>query len=476
MTDPVQAQREASLLLVDDLIRRGRQIRGAPTPDVIRPWQRDCAAAINQLSGGSKAHWLARAYSTAFLVRATDGGVVVEASASEIVDRILDVLVQAKSSLSGMESIAPPAPPASTLRRFEFVHSTQLRPILAEAFAEGSRALDEGDLQAAFNTLCGILETIITDALEHKGLNVSDWPFAARIEEAQRAGLIAGSCARLPAVARRYRELAEGEEQASEVAISERDARVVRQVLLVVMRDLDPGDRARRLAVGGWWLVPYCAGGSRAVVRRKDFVQARMNQSLAQFLHDLYADGVAHDEAQPDRLLKRRNLEPDSAGLLSLVVRIAGARAVVEIGTSNGYSTIWLADAVGDTGGRVVSVDIGAADEARANLAMADSLQTGLAGRVELRQEDGGAYLATLGDSSVDLLFMDAERVEYMGWWPHPVRAIRPGGLLVLDNVLSHADEVASFLARLADDFVGATVAVGKGLHLAWRRGGLPAG
>ena len=213
MTDPVQAQREASLLLVDDLIRRGRQIRSAPTPDVIRPWQRDCAAAINQLSGGSKAHWLARAYSTAFLVRATDGGVVVEASATEIVDRILDVLAQAKSSLSSMDSIAPPAPPASTLRRFEFVHSTQLRPILAEAFAEGSRALDEGDLQAAFNTLCGILETIITDALEHKGLNVSEWPFTARIEEAQRAGLIDGSCARLPAVARRYRELAEGEER-----------------------------------------------------------------------------------------------------------------------------------------------------------------------------------------------------------------------------------------------------------------------
>jgi len=241
MTDPVQAQREASLLLVDDLIRRGRQIKGSPTLDVIRPWQRDCAAAINQLSGGSKAHWLARAYSTAFLVRATDGGVVVEASASEIVDRILDVLAQAKSSLSSVEGLAPQTPPAPTLRRFEFVHSAQLRPILAEAFAEGSRALDEGDFQAAFNTLCGILETIVTDELEHKGLTVSDWPFAARLEEARRAGLIGGGCARLPAAARRYRELAEDPGQAGEAAISERDARVVRQVLLVVMRDLDPG-------------------------------------------------------------------------------------------------------------------------------------------------------------------------------------------------------------------------------------------
>ena len=241
MSDTVQAQREASLLLVDDLMRRGRQIRSAPTPDVMRPWQRDCAAAINQLSGGSKAHWLARAYSTAFLLRGTDGGVVVEASPSEIVDRILDVLAQAKASLAGVESAAPPAPPASALRRFEFVHSVQLRPLLAEAFADGSRALDEGDLQTAFNTLSGILETIITDALEHRGLNVSDWPFAARIEEAQRAGLIAGSCARLPAAARRYRELGEDPALPGQAAVSERDARVVRQVLLVVMRDLDPG-------------------------------------------------------------------------------------------------------------------------------------------------------------------------------------------------------------------------------------------
>jgi predicted O-methyltransferase YrrM len=194
-----------------------------------------------------------------------------------------------------------------------------------------------------------------------------------------------------------------------------------------------------------------------------------MNPRLAHFVHELYAAGVAHDRLQPDRLLKRRNLEPDCADLLSLVVRIAGARRVVEIGTSNGYSTIWLADAVGDTGGRVVSVDSAATDEARANLALADAVHPGLAGRVEFRQEDGGAYLAQLADGSVDLLFLDAERVEYTSWWPHPVRVLRAGGVVATDNVLSHPDEVAPFLTLLAENLVGVTVAVGKGLHLAWR-------
>src|SRR6185295_13386079 len=113
-----------------------------------------------------------------------------------------------------------------------------------------------------------------------------------------------------------------------------------------------------------------------------------MNQRLSEFVDQLYATGVAHDAAQPDRLLKHRNLEPASAGLLSLIVRIAGARRVVEIGTANGYSTIWLADAVGDVGGHIVSIDTAANEEAAANLARAQSAQAGLAERVELRRED----------------------------------------------------------------------------------------
>jgi predicted O-methyltransferase YrrM len=197
-----------------------------------------------------------------------------------------------------------------------------------------------------------------------------------------------------------------------------------------------------------------------------------LNPRLAALVEDLYADGVAHDAMQPDRLLKRRNLEPATANLLSFLVRIAGARRVVEIGTANGYSTIWLADAVGDTGGHVASIDTASNEAARGNLARADAVLPGLAQRVELRQEDGGGYLTRLADRSIDVLLLDAERVEYPKWWPHPIRVLRPGGVVAIDNVLSHADEVAPFLTLLAGEptLVGATVAVGKGLHLAWRR------
>ena len=123
-----------------------------------------------------------------------------------------------------------------------------------------------------------------------------------------------------------------------------------------------------------------------------------MDDALKTLLDGLYADGEAHDAAEPDRLRRWRNLEPDAAALLTQVVRIAAARLVVEIGTSNGYSTIWLADAVRDTGGTVVSVDVEAWPDTAGNLDRA-----GVASTVELRVQDGGAYLAGLPDGSVDL-------------------------------------------------------------------------
>src|SRR5206468_3614163 len=87
MDETLRHQRDTSLGQLEALMRRGREIARTRSVDVTRAWQTDCAAAINQLSGGSKAHWLARAYSEAFLVRSADGGVIVEADAMEIVDR-----------------------------------------------------------------------------------------------------------------------------------------------------------------------------------------------------------------------------------------------------------------------------------------------------------------------------------------------------------------------------------------------------
>jgi predicted O-methyltransferase YrrM len=193
-----------------------------------------------------------------------------------------------------------------------------------------------------------------------------------------------------------------------------------------------------------------------------------MDDAVRRIADALYAEGVEHDAAEPDRLRRRRNLEPDAAALLGVVLRAMGACSVVEVGTSNGYSTLWLADAARATGGRVLSVDLDADGQATA----AGTLrQAGLDEWVELRCADGGQVLRELPDGSQDVVFLDSERSEYEGWWPHPVRVLRPGGLLVIDNVLSHPDEVAAFLTLVDADpeLIRVTVPSGKGQVFAVR-------
>lgn len=249
MDDALRHERDASRARLEVLIRRGHEIRDTAAGDAARAWQQDCAAAINQLSGGSKAHWLARAYSDAFLVRGADGGVVVEVDAREIVDRILDVLAQGLTSLSRMDDVAPSSP-GPRPRQFEFVHEAELRPVLEQAFADSREALERGEFGLALILSCGVLEAVLTDALDHARQRVHDaseggiaeWSFERRIAAAESTGLIRGGCSRLPPIARRYRDLTDAEgELRGDARVSEREARLAGQVLHVVMRDLDPG-------------------------------------------------------------------------------------------------------------------------------------------------------------------------------------------------------------------------------------------
>jgi len=272
MDESLRTQLETYLTHLDGLIRRGRQVLETLASEPSNPaamgatraWQEDCGVTINQLSGGSKSHWLARSFSEAFLMRSTNGQAVTGAAPTEIVKRLIGVLEQAVTTLSAMEngadgsanaSAAPPSASSATPapRRFEFVHNAELKPVLEQAYTDSRRALEQQEYELALRTSCGILEAIVTDALEHKGQNalagadapagkIGDWPFQTRLAVAESTGLIRSGCARLPAAARTYRDHTDTpSENGAEANISERDARVAGQVLHVVMRDLDPG-------------------------------------------------------------------------------------------------------------------------------------------------------------------------------------------------------------------------------------------
>jgi predicted O-methyltransferase YrrM len=174
-----------------------------------------------------------------------------------------------------------------------------------------------------------------------------------------------------------------------------------------------------------------------------------MDESLREVLRELYSEGQRYDAAQGDRTRQRRNLEPDAAEFLWWLAQAVRAKTIVEVGTSNGFSTLWLADAARITGAQVLSVDldVDAQREARGSLRRA-----GLESFVELRSADGGETLSGLPNGSVDLLFLDAERTCYPAWWPAITTALGPAGVLVVDNAMSHETEVAPLRALLDED------------------------
>lgn len=192
-----------------------------------------------------------------------------------------------------------------------------------------------------------------------------------------------------------------------------------------------------------------------------------MQTALKAMLKELEAFGRQHDASVTERSGRMLNITPDTGEFLAVMTRATGATRVLEIGTSNGYSTLWLADAAGP-GALVTTVEL---LPEKAALARSNFTRACLKERIDQVEGDAGAYLAGCADASVDLLFLDAERRAYLDWWPQLARVLRPGGLLVVDNAVSHAQEMAPFMQTVRADsgWSSSLVQVGKGQFLAAR-------
>ena len=92
-----------------------------------------------------------------------------------------------------------------------------------------------------------------------------------------------------------------------------------------------------------------------------------MRPDLRQYLDTLYHTYHSADAAQADRLHRWRSIEPASAALLAVLVVAKQAQNLLEIGTSGGYSTLWLAEAAAQTGGRLTTLEIDPARHATAS-------------------------------------------------------------------------------------------------------------
>lgn len=187
---------------------------------------------------------------------------------------------------------------------------------------------------------------------------------------------------------------------------------------------------------------------------------------LAALLAELETFGQQNDAVVTDRPRRMLNVTRDTGEFLAVLVKAMRARRVLEIGTSNGYSTLWLASAARAIGGTVTTVERA---ELKVGMARANFARSGLADVITLVHDDAGGVLKRTGDAGIDLLFLDSERPEYPGWWPDLRRVLRSGGLLVVDNATSHPEQMAPFVALVTTDptFTTSLVPVGNGEFLA---------
>lgn len=173
----------------------------------------------------------------------------------------------------------------------------------------------------------------------------------------------------------------------------------------------------------------------------------------------LWARKLEQDAQGLPQASRHRNLEPSSAEFIHALAAGLGARRLLEIGGSSGLSTIALASAARWTGGCVISIE-------QEPIRQADARQTlarlGLDRHVQFVLDD--AYAVLPRESGIDFALIDCEKEDYIPFFD--MLRMRPGGIIVADNIISHSlsDYVAYARARPGAESI--TFSIGKGLEI----------
>lgn len=143
------------------------------------------------------------------------------------------------------------------------------------------------------------------------------------------------------------------------------------------------------------------------------------------------------------------NISRPSANFLNMLIKISGAKNIVEVGTSNGYSGIWLAKALKETGGHLTTIEyynkrIVLAQENFKKTEVNDIITILQGSAIEVLEE-----LCSQDDFTIDFAFIDANKREYINYFQIIDKKLKKGGIIAADNITSHAEKVAAFVEEI---------------------------
>jgi predicted O-methyltransferase YrrM len=194
-----------------------------------------------------------------------------------------------------------------------------------------------------------------------------------------------------------------------------------------------------------------------------------MDQHLSALLQEIAEFGQGHDSGESQHSRRLLNLEHDTADLIRMLLLSSQRKRVLEIGTSNGYSAIYLASTLREIRGSSPLVTI-ERDSAKASMAEQNFKRANLDDVIDSRVGSATEIVKEL-NGPFDCVFFDADRVSA----PEQLQLLLPklseDVLLLADNALSHPGEIEGYI-RMVDglpDFTGSVVRIGKGLHVAYR-------
>jgi predicted O-methyltransferase YrrM len=182
-------------------------------------------------------------------------------------------------------------------------------------------------------------------------------------------------------------------------------------------------------------------------------------------LNDLERHDALERERGVPRRERLRQVMPDVGRFLHTLVLATRPRSILEIGTSGGYSTIWLATAARSVDATVTTLEI---DPVKVQRATANLREAGVDNAATIVQTDAFDYLHD-SRKPIDFVFLDAEKEDYLHFLELIVPLLPVGGLLVADNLISHAKDLSQFRQRAESDprLSAVVVPIGRGELLA---------